>query len=183
MPYNSTIRQKMGSCPLCSSDRKQPLTKGLCQNHYWQGVRMKSIDKLAAKDETSLEPDLQDLVNTADAIFSKYIRLKAADENGIINCFICGMPYTIAESDAMHYVRRGNMFLRYDERNVKAGCKGCNQHKGGNYIEYTRQLEKLSPGITEYLLTEGNLVYKYSHDELKAMIADYSKRIKQLNHV
>ena len=180
MGYNSTIRQKTGSCPLCNHDRPQPLTKGLCTNHYWQGVRMKSVDKLAAKEEMGIEPDLQDLINTADAVFSKYIRTKAADESGFIPCFICGNLFTIAESDAMHYVKRGNMFLRYDERNVKAGCKNCNQHKGGNYIEYTRQLERLSPGITEYLLTEGNLVYKYSHNELKQVITEYTLKLKQL---
>lgn len=180
MSFNSTIRQKMGSCPLCNNDRKQPLTKGLCQNHYWQGVRMKSVDKLAAKDESNIEPDLQDLINTADGVFSRYIRLKAADENGLISCFICGTPAPIAECQAMHYVKRGNMFLRFDERNVKAGCISCNQFKGGNYIKYTQMLEKESPGVTEYLLTEGNLVYKYTPDELKSMIADYSKRIKQL---
>lgn len=178
--YNSTIRQKMGSCPLCNHDRKQPLTKGLCNNHYWQGVRMKSVDKLAAREETNIEPDLQDLIGSADAVFSRYIRTKAIDENGFICCFICGLPQTIAESDAMHYVKRGNMFLRYDERNVKAGCKGCNQRKGGNYIEFTRQLEKQSPGVTEYLLTEGNLIYKYTHNELKQVITEYTLKLKQL---
>ncbi len=183
MGFNSTIRQKTGSCPLCNHDRPQPLTKGLCTNHYWQGVRMKSVDKLAAKEETGIEPDLQDLINTADAIFSKFIRLKAVDENGLIPCFICGMPYSVAESQAMHYVKRGNMFLRYDERNVKAGCIPCNQYKGGNYIEYTRQLEKQSPGITEYLLTEGNLIYKYTPSELKQVIAEYTLKLKQLKHV
>ena len=180
MAYNSTIRQKMGSCPLCNHDRKQPLTKGLCTNHYWQGVRMKSVEKLAAKEETDIEPDLWDLIKDADAVFSKYIRTKAADENGFISCFICDYSFPIAESDAMHYVKRGNMFLRYDERNVKAGCKTCNQYKGGNYIEFTRKLEAQSPGITEYLLTEGNLIYKYTPNELKQVIAEYTLKLKQL---
>lgn len=178
MAYNSTIRQKMGVCPLCFNDRQQGLIKGLCNTHYWQQVKMKSLDKIASKEVVA--EDLQDLVKEADAVFSRYIRMSAANDNGFIFCFICDKDVRWQDAQAMHYVKRSNMFLRYDLRNVKCGCIECNEYKGGNYLQYTRRLEEEKSGITEILMEEGNLVYKYTHDELKQLISEYTIKLKLL---
>jgi hypothetical protein len=179
--YNSTIRQKMGFCELCPESKgKQPLTKGLCQTHYWNGIKMKSVQKQLDR-ETEVEDDFPDLVAEADRVFSTYLRMKAANKTGIVCCFICDTPVRWQDSQVMHYVKRGNLFLRWDERNCKVGDNFCNVVKGGNYIQYTKRLETERPGITDILMDESRLVFKPSREEIKAIITDYTQRIKLLN--
>lgn len=177
---NSTIKVKFGVCPLCNNDKEVALTKGLCNSHYWQGVRMKSVER---QQEREIEHEgLQDLIKEADDVFSKWVRLSAADKDGFIYCYICGKKVRWQDGEAMHYVKRGNLFLRYDPRNVKAGEEDCNRFKYGNYIKYAQKLEQESPGITEILYQEGNIVYKMGRDELKGIITEYSLKLKSLKH-
>lgn len=175
----STIRVKKGACEICG--KYGPLTKRQCQSCYWNGIRMKSVQKNAEKEDNEEdEPGVAELKKELDLIFSRWLRLEGSSEDGECQCFICGHKMHYSEAQAGHYVKRGNSFLRYDTRNVKINCKPCNEYKGGNYGLYAKKLEEQSPGITTYLLEEGNIVYKFTRWELKSMISDYSKRIKLL---
>lgn len=175
---NSTIKIKQGNCEICG--KYGPLTSKKCQNCYWNGIRLKSVQKQAQKEEDHDDPDVATLKKDLDLIFSRWLRMSGADKDGICECFICGHKDHFSKMQAGHFVKRGNSFLRYDCRNVKINCKNCNECKGGNYPLYTKRLEQESPGITEYLTEEGNLTYKFTRQELKDMIADYYKRLKQL---
>jgi hypothetical protein len=177
---NSTIRQKFGECPLCGNGREVALTKGLCTSHYWLGVRMKSVNKVASREDQADDEDVATLKKDLDLIFSRWLRQSGADKDGICECFICGDKGHYSIMQAGHYVKRGNSFLRFDTRNVKINCKDCNEYKGGNYIQYAFKLEEQSPGITEYLVEEGNIVYKFTRQELKDLIAEYSRKLKLL---
>lgn len=177
----STIRPKMGYCEICPETKgKQALTKGMCSVHYWQSVKMKSVQKQLDR-ETETEEDFPDLVAQADRVFSTYIRMKAANKTGILLCYICQSPVRWQEAQAMHFVKRGNLFLRWDERNVKAGDKSCNEFKGGNYLMYVKRLEAEKPGVSEILMEESRLVYKPTRDEIRGIITDYTKKIKLLS--
>ena len=74
-----------------------------------------------------------------------------------------------------HYVKRSNMFLRFDERNCKVNCPVCNVVKGGNYEKYTEALEQEKKGIVDILESESSVVYKYSRSELIDKISEYKK--------
>jgi hypothetical protein len=177
LEFNSTIRVKTGKCAVCPV--VGPLTKGLCQNHYWAGVRMKSAEKFASK--IIVEDDLSGLIDDLDAVFSRWLRMNDADADGYISCFICSARVRWQEAQCMHYIKRGvSLFLRHDPRNCKSGCDTCNCKKGGNYIAYAHKLESLNPGITEILYQEGNIPYHPTRDELKNQIADYTQRLKLL---
>lgn len=132
-------------------------------------------------DHLIAESNLQDLVDEADKWFSLYVRMSGAGNDGILNCFICDKPVHYTEAENMHYIKRGvSLFLRFDLRNNKAGCNECNCQKGGNYVEYAKKLDHVSPGITDILYEEGNLVVKMSRSELQAIIDEYSTKVKQL---
>lgn len=179
MSYGSTIRQKTGKCKHPGCDFRGGLTTGLCPNHYWLGRRLASAEKFASK--VVVEDDLEDLLQDADAVFSRYIRMHDADKDGILLCFICQKAVRWQEAQLMHYIkRRASLFLRHDPRNCKSGCDECNCKKGGNYIQYAQRLEEQSPGITDILYTEGNLPYHPSRDEIRSIISEYTNRIKQL---
>jgi hypothetical protein len=178
MGYNSTIRQKVGSCEVCG--KNGPLTKKLCQTHYWLSVRMKSVNKAADREERFDDDDVATLKNDLDPLYSRFRRMEAADKDGKVACYICGTRVRWQDAEIMHYVKRGNSFLRYDGRNNKVGCHTCNCIKGGNYVEYTKKLEAESPGITQILIEEGNLVYSFTRHELKQMISEYTDKISKL---
>lgn len=177
---NSTIKIKFGICDLCNNNKEVALIKGMCASHYWLGVRMKSTNKQSSKDDNDDDPDVATLKNDLDLIFSRWLRRSGADKNGFCKCFICGKSQHYKCAEAGHYIKRGNSFLRYDARNVKINCHKCNQVLDGNYALYTKKLEEENPGITSILIEEGNVVYKFTRQELKDMISDYSNKLKQL---
>lgn len=179
MSYNSTIRQKMGSCPLCNHDRNQPLTKGLCQNHYWQGVRMKSVQKLQEQEITEDE-SLATVITDLDIVFSRYVRLKDSDLYGYNECYCCGKRENWKFQDCGHFIPRSHMYTRFSENNCKPCCQSCNRMKDGNLSAFARHLEQDNPGSVESLLEQGRLVYKYTIEELKQLISEYTHKLKQL---
>ena len=177
MAFNSTIRQKIGECEVCG--KRGPLTKKLCNTCYWNGVKLKSVNRLAEKDEI-VEDDLQDLIADADTIYSRWLRMSGADKDGTVSCFTCNLNMRWQNAQCGHYVKRGNLFLRWDQRNTKIQCEGCNIHKGGNYSKFTANLESEHAGITTILLEEGRLVYKPTREEIKGIIIEYTQKIKTL---
>jgi hypothetical protein len=178
LAFNSTIRQKVGKCSVCP--KVGPLTKGMCHTHYWQNIKLKSVNKLADKEDRYDDEDVATLKKDLDDVFSKYIRLKMADKNGQVSCFICELKLNWKAAQCMHYIKRGNSFLRFDERNCKCGCKTCNEYKDGNMVEYAKKLEEKNPGITEILFEEGTIVYKFTRHELKELISDYTEKVRIL---
>jgi hypothetical protein len=179
MGFNSTIRTKYGLCQHPGCKTYGPLTKKKCGMHYWNEVKMKSAERFSNKEIE--EGDLSGLIEDADAVFSKWLRLNDADKDGYLNCFICNARIRWQDAQCMHYIKRmASLFLRHDPRNCKSGCDTCNCMKGGNYIEYAKKLEEQNPGITEILYQEGNLPYHPSREELRNLISEYTQRIKSL---
>lgn len=177
MGYGSTIRTKTGKCEICG--RSGPLTKKQCQNCYWLNIRLKSVNKLAERAEAK-EDDLQDLIKDADTVFSKWLRMSYADKSGTVSCYTCDLNMRWQTAQCGHYVKRGNLFLRWDPRNTRVQGECCNIHKSGNYLEFTKRLELEQPGITSILMEEGHLVYKPTREEIRGIISDYTQKIKLL---
>jgi 5-methylcytosine-specific restriction endonuclease McrA len=179
MNYNSTIRTKTGICPMCSDTNKKPLIKGLCQRHYWDSNKMKSAQK-AQERELELDEDLQTLVADLDIVFSRYIRLKEADIFGRVACYCCGKKDKWTMMDAGHFIPRAHMYTRFSETNVKPCCQSCNRSQHGNLVAFAKALELERPGTVDELYEQAKIVYKYTRDELKGMIAEYSRKLKQV---
>lgn len=140
---------------------------------------MKRFEKVSEK--IIEDEDLGTIIADLDAIFSQWVRLSVTGKDGFLNCYICEKRVHWKESQNMHYVKRGaSLFLRFDPRNNKAGCEDCNKWKDGNYIEYAKKLELETPGITDILYEEGNLVYHPTKSELKQLISDYAEKVTNL---
>lgn len=176
--HNSTIGVKLKKCVSCGKPCYW-FSKKRCADCARIQDTQKRMEEVSA--QTIQEDDLSSIISDLDAIFSHWIRLSAAAKDGYLKCFICDSRVHWKEAQNMHYIKRGaSLFLRFDPRNNKAGCKPCNEHKDGNYIEYAKRLELVSPGITDILYEEGNLVIKPTKDELKQLISDYSGKVKEL---
>lgn len=177
MGYGSTIKVKEGKCSFGGCQYYGPLIKGMCQNHYWLGVRMKSVVK---QEESALTKDesLATVVADLDAIFSKYIRLKDADENGYATCVTCGASGKWTLMQCGHFIPRSHMYTRFLEANCACQCPDCNGRLRGNLVKFSQHLESVRPGSVEILAEQGQTIYRYSVHELKQLISDYDQKVK-----
>lgn len=174
---NSTIRTKEGNCEICG--KSGPLTKKRCQSCYWSNIRMKSVIKQQAK-EVDQDESLQNLIADLDIIFSRYIRLKDADLYGKVACISCGKKEKWTMMDCGHFIPREHMYTRFSELNCAPQCQHCNRYMRGNLSAYAKALELIRPGTVEMLWEQSRTIYKFDYSELKLMISNYSRKLKQL---
>ena len=110
-----------------------------------------------------------------DKVFHEYIRRRDADNNtGYCNCITCKKPIHFTESDGGHFISRGRLATRYDERNVKAQCRKCNRFDFGRQYEFSLALgEQLS----EELLIKSRVICKRSDDEWLDIFNNYNTKL------
>ena|ERR1700733_13425869 len=176
MAYGSTIRVKQGKCNFGGCQYYGPLTKGQCPTHYWGAVRMKSAMK---QEEAELTKDesMATVIADLDAVFSRYIRMRDADKDGIAVCVTCGHKDKYTQMHNGHFISRSHMYTRFSELNCACQCPDCNVRLRGNLVKFSQYLESIRPGAVEILTEQGHTVYRYTVTELKSMIADYTQRI------
>lgn len=169
----------MGICPYCSNVTRVPIINGLCHLHYWHNRKIISNNKKQEK-ELEQDEDLQTLVSDLDIIFSRYIRLKDADLYGNVKCISCPKVDNWKNFDNGHFIRRGHMYTRFSETNCRPQCVHCNRTKNGNLAEFSKALELERPGTVEQLQEQAKIIYKYSREELKGLISDYTRKLKTI---
>lgn len=174
MPFNSTIRIKEKICISCGRP---------C---YWFSKKRckqcATIEDFHAKEERMAfsEEDLQDLIKECDRITSLYVRTKAMDENKVVRCYTCNKSMDLHEAQCGHFIPRANMYLRFDLRNLRPQCNGCNNYKRGNISKYRQRLNLEHPGLADILMVESYLVHHISREEVKNYIREYTQKIKSL---
>jgi len=115
------------------------------------------------------------LIKKLDSVFSKYIRLKDS-KDGIGTCVTCGKQDHIKNLQAGHFQSRKHYSTRWDERNVKIQCSGCNIFRYGEQFKYSLYLgNKLS----KQLLADSRVIRKFTSDELEEMVTHYSNEVKK----
>lgn len=171
--YNSTIIRKKRN--LVCGHNDYPFSKGRCK-------QCATVQDFYNRQEKEIESDatLSELIKEADSIFSQFVRLSAANKDGIVSCYICDKKVHWKESDAAHYVPRSCMILRFEELNVRVNCRTCNQYLSGNLVEYGKRLELERQGLTEQLYEDRTIVYKHSRQELIDIINGYTKKVIDL---
>lgn len=140
---------------------------------------MKSAQK-AQERELEQDEDLQTLVADLDIIFSRYVRLKDADLYGNVKCISCLKVDNWKNLDNGHFVPRAHMYTRFSENNCRPQCVHCNRTKRGNLVEFAKALEIERPGSVEELYEQAKIVYHYTREELKGMIAAYMVKLKKV---
>lgn len=114
----------------------------------------------------------------ADTAFSQFVRLRDADEHGIVRCITCGKRKHWKEVDCGHYVSRAKQVLRYDERNCNAQCKGCNQWQGGHFVEHGFAIDrKHGDGTYRLLLGKANIACHRKAVDFQFIATTYAERV------
>ena len=175
--HNSTIRITEKICNVCG--KKRPIfSKGACQS--CATIRDTKIRMEEETERVIVSEGLSDIIERLDDIYSKWLRLSSADEEGRVQCYTCPEVLYWTAIQCGHYESRGNMRLRWDTRNTRPQCETCNQFKHGNLGIYTTNLELEWPGITDILHEESTVIYKPSRHELNQMILEYTQKFKAL---
>jgi len=126
---------------------------------------------------TAKKPTRSKLVKKLDVVFSQYIRLSNADNNGYCTCVTCNKKFHWKEIQAGHFMSRKHYSIRWDERNVKPQCVACNVYRAGEQYKYSLYLGN---NLSKTLLEESRELRKFTNIELEEMIFDYNERVKKL---
>lgn len=120
-------------------------------------------------------------LETLDNLFSEYVRLRDADQYGMIRCISCGKRIRWKDADAGHFVSRKHSSLRFDEKNVNAQCRICNRIKFGNIEKYKRGLIiKHGRFVIDYLENKKTDIRQYTDYEIELLCSYYRKQIRLL---
>mgnify|MGYP006935496705 FL=1 len=174
-----TSCKKRGKDLICTScckieDTKKQVEKANLRNRV-RGLRGHQVE--SGNEQAASR---QNLINDLDYVFSRIVRLRAADEHGNCQCYTCPTKNHWSLMQCGHYVPRGNMALRFSFDNTRVQCKSCNEFHTGNLSVFKERLGREQAGLSESLENEAKIVFKYGLDELKVMLIDFRAKLRLL---
>ena len=152
------------------------------------------LKKTRVKKKTTTQ-----LKKEADRLFSLYIRQKYADSEGMVRCFTCPKVIHYLEGRKIncgHFVSRAYLATRYDERNCRPQCWGCNNTTfgwggHGKPVEFAAGLQaEYGPGIVEELYAKAKplipnfdyqaIIDKYSEQKIREILQKTEDKSKEV---
>lgn len=114
-------------------------------------------------------------------VFSVWVRMRDADENGYITCITSGRRVHWKEADAGHFISRKHLATKFDEQNVNAQSRHDNRFASGKQYEYGLAIDKkYGKGTAEKLYIKSKQVCKRSKFDVDVMTDYYKKKVKEL---
>lgn len=134
----------------------------------------KGFSRMARKPQTTAN-----LKKKAAELLQRYVRMKAADQNGICQCVSCGKRDSWKAMDGGHFISRSYTFHLLREENVHPQCKRCNRFFTGCHDDYRRYMvEMYGEDFVEWLTDTKRTITKYTRADLLAIIAELKQDIK-----
>lgn len=116
-----------------------------------------------------------------DAMYSRYIRLRDADENGMCTCISCGDIKHWKKMQNGHYASRTCYSTRWDDDNCHTQCLACNRFREGNKIWYRRKLVEMYGEDKVRKIEDKSLEdVKYTKSDYEEMLEFYTKEVVEL---
>ena len=124
---------------------------------------------------------IKTLKTKLDNIFSLYIRLREATDEGLVQCFTCGkVRYFQDRMHCGHFQSRRHIATRFDEQNCQVQCAGCNW-KDGEQFKFSLALDyKYGKGTAEELLHKSRQINKMSSKDFEEKISYYKLIVEKL---
>lgn len=111
--------------------------------------------------------------------FSRFIRLRDADQYGIATCCTCGRSKPWKQLQAGHYITRAREATLFDERNVHAQCAGCNKWQGGRPLDYEVFLDRrYGEGTAEQIRAKARMECKRTIHDYQFIAETYRERVE-----
>lgn len=116
-----------------------------------------------------------------DKLFSQFIRMRDADEYGMVKCYTCPKTDHWKKMQCGHFVPRQYLATRFDEMNCHSQCYACNMLYNGQPSAYARLLEReYGKGTVELLESRRTKVIKeFPYDFLETI---YKEQLEILSH-
>ena len=120
-------------------------------------------------------------VKKLDAIFSKYIRRRFAEDD-IAECYTCGKKDHWKNLQCGHFMSRRFYSTRWDDKNCQVQCAGCNVFRYGEQFKFSVHLDKeYGEGTAEMLEYNSKQLLKISMPQLKLLILKYEELVKEMD--
>ena len=122
------------------------------------------------------------IIEEAAVLMQKYVRLKAADENGYVSCVTCGT--TKLWNDGMqggHYIPRKHIVTKLLEENIHPQCSYCNGPLDGNRGKYALYLEDMyGREYVEWLESQRQVTTHYTKTEAYEKLEEVKELMRRL---
>ena len=116
-----------------------------------------------------------------DKWFSLYIRLRDADENGVVICFTSGRAYPYKNIHAGHFMSRRCLSTRWCEINVQPQSAADNLFAQGEQYKFGLNLDaKYGEGTAEELQFKARQIQKFSRIDYEEKISYYKSAVENL---
>lgn len=174
------MESKKKTCKRCEKD-KPIWARGLCKScDIYTNPQKYLIEKKATTKKRKTETFAQ-IEKKLDKVFSEYIRLRDANDLGMVECFTSGKLYHWTKIQAGHYISRRHKSTRWHELNVQPQSVAENMFNQGNAPQFAVNLDKkFGIGTAEMLLNLSKESIKHSREYLYAMIEDYTEKVNKL---
>jgi hypothetical protein len=146
-----------------------------CKTHATIESTNKRWDEHEAGEDSE---SLQNLIEDADALFSRYLRLKYARPDGMVQCYTSGVWMRYQDAQCGHFISRKHLGLRWDENNCRVQSQHDNEFLDGNLEVFRAKLEQEKPGLVEWLEEQSRQVYKPTREEMRELIAGLRYKLK-----
>ena len=117
-------------------------------------------------------------------LFSRCVRLGAADHNGFCQCFTCGTSKHWKQIDAGHWIGCGKKATKYHIDNVRPQCKQCNKwghpklyRTRGEPVAFEYNLQNEGVDTEELKLLSDGSGYR-SEEDLEELVDDLRDTLK-----
>lgn len=169
------IKQKLKPCIQCGKD-KFIFSNGRCRG--CAATVKKAVRQSKSKEK---KESVSSLIIELDDWFSRFIRLRDANSNGVCKCVTCGGYEEPKYIQNGHFVSRKYKSLRWHENNCHCQCFSCNVTMNGNYLEYVKFMQtKYGSERIDLMQTMKSNTCKMTRFEYQILIKQYQEKVKQL---
>lgn len=121
------------------------------------------------------------LVDDLAVLMQKYVKLKAADSNGYVQCVTCKTIKHWKEMQGGHFIGRKWTATKLLEENIHPQCPCCNGPLRGNMIQYTLFMQDTyGRDFVDELETMKHQTRKYTRGEIEDLNREINDKIKGL---
>jgi hypothetical protein len=161
--------------------------KGFCTDFCQHRHQLQANRAAAAKKPAKAKKKLKSIAalrNEVAELVQKLVRLKAADENGMVKCWTCPAVKHWKEMHGGHFIERGKNATKMLEENIHPQCPSCNRFgmkKASTVLEYRREMVNwYGEDFVRWLEVEARKTVKHTRQELMELKAEHSKQINAL---
>ena len=117
-----------------------------------------------------------------DTIFSLYIRLRDATNEGLVQCFTCDkVNHYKSGMQNGHFQSRRHHSTRWNETNCQVQCVKCNLYEQGEQFKFGMSLDgKYGEGKAAELGFLARQIYKVSRVDYEEKISYYKDLVEKL---